>query len=94
MTDAEARKLVTEWQDDWEELELDRATVDREIKSMEEKLTKYNIPLLGDMPTKRDDGSFQILVCQMGGCAITALSSSTYQPGCFWVSIDTRYADQ
>jgi hypothetical protein len=58
LTDAEVRKLITEWQDDREESELDQATIDREIKIMEEKLTKYNVPLLVDMPTRRDDGSF------------------------------------
>ncbi len=58
LTDAEVRKLITEWQDDREESKLDQATIDREIKIMEEKLTKYNVPLLGDMPTRRDDGSF------------------------------------
>jgi hypothetical protein len=69
LTDAEVRKLITERQDDREESELDRATIDREIKIMEGKLTKYNVPPLGDIPTRRDDGSFQILVCQMGGCS-------------------------
>ena len=69
LMDAEVRKLITERQDDREESELDRATIDREIKIMEGKLTKYNVPPLGDIPTRRDDGSFRILVCQMGGCS-------------------------
>ncbi len=69
LMDAEVRKLITEWQDDREESELDRATIDREIKAMEEKLTKYNVPLLEDMPTRRDNGAFRILVSQMGGCS-------------------------
>jgi hypothetical protein len=38
LMDAEVRKLITEWQDDREESELDRATIDREIKIMEGKL--------------------------------------------------------
>ena len=58
LTDAEVWKLITERQDDREEAELDRATIDREIKIMEGKLTKYNVPPLGDIPTRWDDGSF------------------------------------
>ena len=27
------------------------------------------MPTLGEVPTQRDDGSFRILVCQMGGCS-------------------------
>ena len=69
LTDAEIQKLVTEWQDERGEEDLDQATIDREVKTMEEKLNKYNVPPLGDIPTRRDDGSFRILVCQMGGCS-------------------------
>ena len=69
LTDAEIQKLVTEWQDERGEEDLDQATIDREVKTMEEKLNKYNVPPLGEVPTQREDGSFRILVCQMGGCS-------------------------
>jgi hypothetical protein len=36
---------------------------------MEEKLQKYNVPTLGEVPTQQEEGSFRILVCQMGGCS-------------------------
>ncbi len=36
---------------------------------MEAKLVKYNVEQLGEIPIKREDGTMQILVCQMGGCA-------------------------
>jgi hypothetical protein len=36
---------------------------------MEEKLNKYNVPTLGEVPTQREDGSFRILVCQISGCS-------------------------
>ncbi len=36
---------------------------------MEEKLQKYNVAALGEVPSQRKDGSFCILVCQMGGCS-------------------------
>jgi hypothetical protein len=35
---------------------------------MEEKLNKYNMATLGEVPTQQEDESFWILVCQMGGC--------------------------
>ncbi len=69
LTDAEILKLVTEWQDKRGEEDLKQATIDREVKTMEEKLNKYNVPTLGEVPTQREDGSFRILVCQMGGCS-------------------------
>ncbi len=69
LTDAEIQKMVTEWQDERGEAELDQATIDREVKTMKEKLNKYNVPTPGEVPTQREDGSFRILVCQMGGCS-------------------------
>ena len=69
LTDVDIRKLITEQQDERKESELDQATIDREIKTMARKMDKHNVPPLGDIPTQRDDGSFRMLVCQMGGCA-------------------------
>ena len=69
LMDAEIQKLVTEWKDACKEAELNQATIDREVKTMEEKLNKYNVATLGDILTHWEDGSFRILVCLMGGCA-------------------------
>jgi hypothetical protein len=52
LTDAEIQKLVTEWQDERGEEDLGQATIDREVKTMEEKLNKYNVPTLGAVPTQ------------------------------------------
>jgi hypothetical protein len=60
---------VTEWQDDCSEAELDQATVNREAKTMEVKLNKYNVMPLGDVTAKHDNGTFRILMCQMEGCS-------------------------
>jgi hypothetical protein len=60
---------VTEWQDVRGEAELHQTTIDREVKTMEAKLNKYNVPFLGKIPTQREDGTFRILVCQMGDCS-------------------------
>jgi hypothetical protein len=40
LTDAEIQKLVSEWQDERGEEDLEQATIDREVKTMEEKLNK------------------------------------------------------
>jgi hypothetical protein len=69
LTDAEIQKLVSDRQDKRCEADLNQATIDREIKTMEEKLQKYNVAALGEVPSQREDGSFRILVCQMGGCS-------------------------
>ena len=63
LSDAEIQKLVTEWQDVRGKAELDQTTIDREVKTMEAKLNKYNMPALGEIPTQRKDGTFRILVC-------------------------------
>jgi hypothetical protein len=63
LTEAEIQKLVTEWQDKRGEEDLDQATIDREVKTMEEKLNKYNVPTLGEVPTQREDG----LIFRKGG---------------------------
>ncbi len=34
-----------------------------------EKLIKYNVEQLGNIPLERDDGTMRVLVSQMGGCA-------------------------
>jgi hypothetical protein len=60
--------LVMESQDVRGEAELDQATIDREVKTMEAKLNKYNVTALGKIPTQHDNGAFKILFCQMGGC--------------------------
>ena len=40
LTDEEIKKLVKEWRDERSEEDLEQATIDREVKSMEEKLSK------------------------------------------------------
>ncbi len=52
LTDAEIQKLVTEWQDGRGEAELDQATIDREVKTMEKKIDTYNVATLGEIPTQ------------------------------------------
>jgi hypothetical protein len=52
LTDAEIQKLVTEWQDEHGEADLNQATINREVKTIEEKLNKYNVPMLGEAPTQ------------------------------------------
>jgi hypothetical protein len=69
LMDAEMQRLVTEWQDVRGEAELNQETINREVKTMKEKLNKYNVATLGKVPTQRKDGTFRILVCQIGGCS-------------------------
>ena len=63
LMDAEIQKLVTEWQDERGEADLNRTTINREVKTMEEKLNKYyNVSTLGKVTTQQEDRSFWILV--------------------------------
>ncbi len=44
-------------------------TREKEMEAIKRKIERYNVAQLGDIPLVRDDGTMQILVCQMGGCA-------------------------
>jgi hypothetical protein len=69
LTDAEIKGLVREWHDQRREGDLNKAVVDREMKTMEAKLEKYNVDQLGEIPIEREDRTMRIMVCQLGGCA-------------------------
>jgi hypothetical protein len=67
--DAEIKGLVKDLHDQRREGDLNQAVVDREMKTMEAKLAKYNVDQQGEIPIEREDGTMRIMVCQMGGCA-------------------------
>jgi hypothetical protein len=69
LTDREINLLVKEWHDKRAEGDLSTLTVAMEMRAMENKLAKYNVEQLGEMPIKREDGTMRVLVSQMGGCA-------------------------
>jgi hypothetical protein len=69
LTNGEIKSLVKEWHDKRAEEDLSALKVAMEMKAMEKKLTKYNVEQLGEIPTKREDGTMRVLVSQMGGCA-------------------------
>jgi hypothetical protein len=64
----EIKLLVKEWHDTRTEANLNEEMVRMEMKALESKIKKYNVPQLGDIPDEREDGNMIILVCQMGGC--------------------------
>ena len=69
LTDEEIKSLVKEWHDHRAEGELNQDTVEREIRSMEKSVARYNVEQLGSIPIEREDGAMRILVCQMEGMA-------------------------
>ena len=56
---------MKEWHDIRTESELNSDTVEMEMRAVEEKLRKYNVEWLGDLPLEREDGTMRVLVCQM-----------------------------
>jgi hypothetical protein len=68
LTSREVKLLVQEIHDRHQEDELRQGTVDAGMSTMQQKIHKYNIKQLGDVPTSREDGMMRILVSQMGGC--------------------------
>jgi len=69
LTDEEITALVKELHDHRVEEELNDGTVERDMRSMELTIARYNVEQLGDIPVEREDGAIRILVCQMGGLA-------------------------
>ena len=55
LTDAEIQKLVSECQGKRCKADLNQATINREVKTVEEKLKKYNMAALGEVPPQRED---------------------------------------
>jgi hypothetical protein len=51
------------------DLKVDLRFSNREVKTIEEKLNKYNMATLGEVPTQHEDRTSWILICQMGGCS-------------------------
>jgi hypothetical protein len=69
LLDQEIKSLVKEWHNTRTEDKLNATMVQIELKVLEKKLRKYDVPQLGDILDERNDGTLSILVCQMGGCA-------------------------
>ena len=69
MLEKEIQILVKDWHDRQAEEDLRQETIEMETKAMENKLRRYNVEQLGEIPVDREDGTMRILVCQMGGCA-------------------------
>jgi hypothetical protein len=69
LTTREIQLLVQKIHDHREERKLDLGTREKEMEAMKRKIKRYNVAQLGDIPLEQDDGTMQILVCQMGGCA-------------------------
>jgi hypothetical protein len=65
----EIKLLVKEWHNMRTEANLNEEMVRMEMKALDSKIRKYNVPQLGDILEEREDGNMRILVCQMGGCA-------------------------
>jgi hypothetical protein len=68
LSDQDIKSLVREWHNTGTEGNLNKTTVQMEMRALKNKVRKYYVPQLGDIPTERDDGMMRILVCQMGGC--------------------------
>ncbi len=69
MSEKEIQILVKDWHDRRAEEDLQQETIEMETKAMENKLRRYNVKQLGEIPVDQEDGTMRILVCQMGGCA-------------------------
>jgi hypothetical protein len=69
LTNVEIMDLIKELYDRRMEGDLSKVVINREMQAIKEKLAKYNVEHLGEIPIMREDGTMPILVCQMGGCA-------------------------
>ena len=61
LTETEVKAVVDQWVDSRSEEELDQQVVRNEIKKLEKKLAKCNIPPVGHMEEDKEEGSCRIL---------------------------------
>jgi hypothetical protein len=67
--DQKIKSLAKEWHNTRTEDGLNARMAQKELELLEDKLRKYNVPQLGDIPDEWNNRTMIILVCQMGGCA-------------------------
>ena len=61
--------IVKEWHDEREIIDLDRQVVEMEAKKLLERWEKYNVPTLGDVPSKKQEGVWRFMSSQLNGMA-------------------------
>ena len=56
LTEYEVTAVVDQWTDDRSEEELNQEVVQNEIRKLETKLKKYNVPHVGGMEEDKEEG--------------------------------------
>jgi hypothetical protein len=69
LTSREIKLLVQEICDCHQEDKLQQCMVEMEMSAMQQKIQRFNVEQLGEMPIAREDGTMRILMFQMEGCA-------------------------
>ena len=62
LTDKEVEIIVEKWKDDREMEELDPDTAAKEVKRLERKFKRYNVPMIGNVPGMRNQ---TVCVCAL-----------------------------
>ena len=69
LTGSEVKSYVNQWVDDRSEEELNEEVVKKELKKLELKLKKYNVPVMGHMEEEKEEGRCRILYNQMNNAS-------------------------
>ena len=56
LTENKVKSVVDQWTDDRSEEELNQEVVQKEIRKLETKLKKYNVPHVGGMEEDKEEG--------------------------------------
>ena len=69
LTENEVKAVVDQWTDERSEEELNQEVVQKEIRKLETKLKKYNVPHVGGMEEDKEEGRCRILYNQMNNAS-------------------------
>ena len=69
LIDSKISKIVTAWQKERAEEDLDPKIVKKEMKKLKLKLDWYNVPMVGAIPEERPDGCMIIMYNQLYSCS-------------------------
>ena len=69
LNDGEIKEIINKWQAECERKEYDDEIIAKEVKKLEKKFEKYNVPVVGYVPVDRPEGLFRIHYAQLNNAS-------------------------
>ncbi len=69
LNDHEIKEVIDKWQSECQSKEYDEEIIAAEVKKLEKKFSKYNVPVVGYAPVERPEGVFRIHYAQLNNAS-------------------------